>query len=73
MRKRINRVCIASSSNYTQSKKAHVAMLKENHNNNSTLFLMINTTHTPKPLTDLERFELGLKRQIEQFKSKISV
>ena len=73
MRKRINRVCIASSSNYTQSKKAHAAMLKENHNNNSTLFLMINTTHTPKPLTDLERFELGLKRQIEQFKSKISV
>lgn len=73
MRKRINRVCIASSSNYTQSKKAHVAMLKENHNNNSTLFLMINTTSTPKPLTDLERFELGLKKQIEQFKAKMSI
>lgn len=73
MRKRINRVCIASSSNYTQSKKAHRAMLEENHNNNSTLFLMINTTSTPKPLTDLERFESGLKRQIEQFKAKMSI
>ena len=71
MRKRINRVCIASSSNYTQSKKAHVAMLQENHNNNSTLFLMINTTSTPP--TDLERFESGLKRQIEQFKAKMSI
>ena len=73
MRKRINRVCIASSSNYTQSKKAHVAMLQENHNNNSTLFLMINTTSTPKPPTDLERFESGLKKQIEQFKAKMSI
>lgn len=73
MRKRINRVCIASSSNYTQSKKAHRAMLEENHVNNSTLFLMINTTSTPKPLTDLERFESGLKRQIEQFKAKMSI
>ena len=73
MRKRINRVCIASSSNYTQSKKAHKAMLEENHVNNSTLFLMINTTSTPKPLTDLERFESGLKKQIEQFKAKMSI
>ena len=73
MRKRINRVCIASSSNCTQSKKAHKAMLEENHVNNSTLFLMINTTSTPKPLTDLERFESGLKRQIEQFKAKMSI
>lgn len=27
MRKRINRVCIASSNNYTQSRKTHRAML----------------------------------------------
>lgn len=68
MRKRINRVCIASSSNYTQSKKAHAAMLKENHNNNSTLFLMINTTSTPKTLSPLERFEEGLIKQLKEFR-----
>lgn len=68
MRKRINRVCVASSSNYTQSKKAHKAMLQENHDNNSALLLIINTTVSTKPLTDLERFEIGLKRQLEQYK-----
>lgn len=68
MRKRINRVCIASSSNYTQSKKAHRAMLEENHNNNSTLFLMINTTSTPKTLSPLERFEAGLIKKLEEFR-----
>lgn len=68
MRKRINRACIASSSNYAQSKKIHRAMLKENHDNNSKLFLMISTSVTPK-LSPLEEFELGLKSQIEQFKA----
>lgn len=69
MRKRINRACIASSSNYAQSKKIHRAMLKENHDNNSKLFLMISTSTTPK-LSPLEEFELGLKNQIEQFKAR---
>lgn len=69
MRKRINRACIASSSNYAQSKKIHRAMLKENHDNNSKLFLMISTSVTPK-LSPLEEFELGLKDQIEQFKAR---
>ena len=50
MRKRINRVCIALSSNYTQSRRAHKAMLEENHVNNSALFLVISTTPTPKTL-----------------------
>lgn len=70
MRKRINRACVASSSNYVQSKKAHRAMLEENHINNSVLLLTINTTVSTKPLTDLERFEIGLKNHIEQFKAK---
>lgn len=70
MRKRINRACIASSSNYAQSKKAHRAMLEENHVNNSALFLMISTPTTPKPLTSLEQFEKSLKRDIENFKSR---
>lgn len=69
MRKRINRACIASSSNYAQSKKIHRAMLEENHDNNSKLFLMISTSTTPK-LSPLEEFELGLKRQLEEFKLK---
>lgn len=69
MRKRINRACIASSSNYAQSKKIHRAVLKENHDNNSKLFLMISTSTTPK-LSPLEEFELGLKNQIEQFKAR---
>ena len=76
MRKRINRACIASSENYSSSKKAHKAMLKENHDNNSKLFLMINTSTTPK-LSPLEEnhdnnreFELRLKSQIKQFKAR---
>lgn len=68
MRKRINRVCVASSSNYTQSRKAHKAMLEENHVNNSALFLVISTTLTPKTLSPLERFEAGLIKQLEEFK-----
>lgn len=31
MRQRIKRACVASSSNYAQSKKAHRAYLKEQH------------------------------------------
>ena len=67
MRKRINRACIASSENYSSSKKAHKAMLKENHDNNSKLFLMISPSTTPK-LSPLERFELGLIKRLEEFK-----
>lgn len=68
MRKRINRVCIASSENCSSSMKAHKAMLKENHDNNSKFFLMFSPPTTPK-LSPLEEFELRLKNQIEQFKA----
>lgn len=64
----MNRACIASSENYSSSKKAHKAMLKENHDNNSRLFLMISASTTPK-LSPLEEFELGLRNQIEQFRA----
>ena len=70
MRKKINRACIASSENYSSSKKAHKAMLKENHDNNSRLFFMINTPTTTTKLSSLEEFELGLINQIKQFKTK---
>lgn len=68
MRKRINRVCIASSNNYTQSRKTHRVMLEENHVNNGALFLVISTTPTPKTLSPLERFEAGLIKQLEELK-----
>lgn len=68
MRKRINRACIASSENYSSSKKAHKAMLEENHVNNNALFLMINPTSIPKTLSPLERFEEGLIKKLEEFK-----
>ena len=68
MRKRINRACIAFSENYSSLKKAHKAMLKENHDNNSKLSLMISTSTTPE-LSPLEGFELRLKSQIKQFKA----
>lgn len=68
MRKRINRACIASSENYSSSKKAHKAILKENHDNNSKLFLMISTTSIPKTLSPLERFEEGLIKKLEEFR-----
>jgi hypothetical protein len=70
MRKRINRACIASSENYSSSKKAHKAMLKENHVNNKALFLIINTSPTPKTLSPLERFEEGLIKKLEEFRLK---
>lgn len=73
MRNRINRACVASSSNYAQSKKLHKAMLQENHDNNSSLFVMINTSLTPKTLTSLEVFENNLKKQIEEFKANRAV
>ena len=51
-----------------QKKKAHRAMLEENHVNNSALFLMISTTSTPKTLSPLERFEEGLIKKLEEFR-----
>lgn len=57
MRKRINRVYIASSNNYTQSRKTHRVMLEENHVNNNALFLIISTTPTPKTLSPLDLYE----------------
>ena len=56
------------ASNYAQSKKAHRAILEENHVNNSALFLMISTTSTPKTLSPLERFEEGLIKKLEEFR-----
>lgn len=67
-RRRINATAICSSANYAASKKAHRTMLENNHRENSTLFMAISeTVITPK--SDLELWEEGLKKKIEEFKA----
>ena len=66
MRKRINRACIASSSNYAESKKVYREYLKEEHNKNNVI--LMNIPSVIKPKTDIELFEENLKKQIELFK-----
>lgn len=72
MRQRINRACIASSSNYAQSKKAHRAYLKEQHEKNNIILMAI-AARPVRQKTELELFEEGLKKQIAIFKEKKTV
>ena len=66
-RKRINRACIASSSNYAESKKAHREYIREEHNKNNVILMSIPSVLV-KPKTDIEIFEENLKKQIELFR-----
>ena len=66
-RKRINRACIASSSNYAESKKAHREYIIEEHNKNNVILMSIPSV-LAKPKTDIEIFEENLKKQIELFR-----
>ena len=66
-RKRINRACIASSSNYAESKKAHREYIREEHNKNNVILMSIPSVLV-KPKTDIEMFEENLKKQIELFR-----
>lgn len=67
-RRRIKATAICSSANYVASKKAHRTMLEINHRDNQTIFMAIdNVVVTPK--SDLELWEEGLKRKIEEFKA----
>ena len=67
MKKRINRACIASSSNYAESKKAHREYIREEHNKNNVILMSIPSVLV-KPKTDIEIFEENLKKQIELFR-----
>ena len=67
MKKRINRACIASSSNYAESKKAHREYIIEEHNKNNVILMSIPSVLV-KPKTDIEIFEENLKKQIELFR-----
>lgn len=67
-RRRINATAICSSANYAASKKAHRTMLEINHRDNQAIFMAVNNeVITPK--SDLELWEEGLKRKIEEFKA----
>ena len=67
-RRRINATAICSSANYVASKKAHRTMLEINHRDNQAVFMAIdNVPITPK--SDIELWEEGLKRKIEEFKA----
>lgn len=66
-RKRINRACVASSSNYIESKKAHREYIREEHNKNNVILMSIPSVLV-KPKTDIEIFEENLKKQIELFR-----
>lgn len=72
MRQRINRACVASSSNYAQSKKIHRDYLKEQHEKNNVVLMAI-ASRPIKNKSSLELFEEGLKKQIAMFKEKKSV
>lgn len=41
MRKRFNRKAVCSSSNYETSRRSHLELLRENHENNHGVFSMI--------------------------------
>lgn len=66
MRKRFNRVAVASSNCYSSSKKAHVAYLEEQHNNNSVALLAI--ANKPVVINELKKFESNLVAQIAAYK-----
>ena len=66
-RKRFNRACIASSDNYNESRKAHIAYLREEHNKNNVILMNIASIPV-RQKTDIEIFEEGLKKQLREFK-----
>lgn len=68
MRKRLNRVAIASSDNYSSSKRAHINYLTEQHNNNSVALMAI--TSKPKVIDDLHQFELHIQQEIKSFRER---
>ena len=68
MRKRLNRVAVASSSNYSSSRRAHIDYLTEQHNNNSVALLAI--TSKPRAIDDLQQFELHIQQEIQSFRER---
>ena len=76
MRKRFNRIAVASSENYSASRRAHYNMLKENHEKYSEFYITINIECRISPeeimRANLERMYLEYKRNkaLEEAKFK---
>lgn len=68
MRKRLNRVAVASSDNYSSSKRAHINYLTEQHNNNSVALMAITTR--PVVIDELKQFELHIQQEIKSFRER---
>ena len=68
MRKRLNRVAVASSNNYSSSRKAHINYLTEQHNNNSVALVAI--ASRPVIVDDLHQFELHIQQEIKSFRER---
>lgn len=71
MRQRFNRNAVASSYNYISSRKAHIAMLEENHERNSAFFMSITIEHKEK--TGNELFLDKLKESYAEYKRKKAI
>ena len=76
MRKRFNRIAIASSEKYSASRRAHLDMLKENHERCSEFSITVSIEYRISPeeimRANLERMYLEYKRNkaIEEAKFK---
>ena len=68
MEKRLNRVTVASSSNYSSTRRAHIDYLTEQYNNNSVTLLAI--TSKPRIIDDLQQFEINLQKEIKSFRER---
>lgn len=68
MRNRINRVAVASSDNYSSSRRAHIDYLKEQHNNNNVALMAITTE--PVIVDELHQFELHIQQEIKSFRER---
>ena len=71
MRQRFNRNAVASSYNYTSSRKAHIAMLEENHERNNAFFMSITVEYREK--TGNELFLDNLKESYAEYKRKKAI
>lgn len=68
MRPRIKTNIIASSTNYNQKRAVRTHALSHNHEANAEYFEHVRNTVEVKPLTELQRFENGLKAQLVLYK-----
>lgn len=68
MRRRLNRVAVASSDNCSSSRRAHIDYLTEQHDNNSVALTAV--TSKPKVIDDLHQFELHIQQEIKSFRER---